>query len=117
MFHTLTLADVRRETADCVSLAFAVPPTLRDVFVFAPGQYLTLRARIDGEDMGVEPRLLDAHLARCASCRAFDAALTGSRSQAVKALALHPLVPSVTVAQRILEGYLHGQPDLREIFG
>ncbi len=41
-----------------------------------------ISARIDGEDMGVEPRLLDAHLARCASCRAFDAALTGSMRSA-----------------------------------
>ena len=37
-----------------------------------------LSARIDGEDMGVEPRLLDAHLARCATCRQFEAALNGS---------------------------------------
>jgi predicted anti-sigma-YlaC factor YlaD len=36
-----------------------------------------ISARIDGEDPGVEPRLLEAHLARCASCRSFDAALQG----------------------------------------
>ena len=47
---------------------------------------------------------------------AIDAALSGSRSQAVRALALHPLVPSVSVAQRIFDGYMHGQPELREIF-
>lgn len=51
MFHALPLADVRRETADCVSLAFAVPAALRDVFAFAPGQYLTLRATLDGAEV------------------------------------------------------------------
>lgn len=34
-----------------------------------------ISARIDGEDPGIDHRLLDAHLARCAACRAFaDAA-------------------------------------------
>ena len=34
-----------------------------------------------------------------------DAALLGSRELAVKALALHPLVPSVTTAREIFDGY------------
>lgn len=50
-FHTLTIAECRRETADAVSLAFAVPDGLRDDYAFSPGQYLTLRASIDGEDV------------------------------------------------------------------
>ncbi len=50
-FHTLTVAEVRRETADAVSIAFAVPPALAADYAFAPGQYLTLRRTIDGEDM------------------------------------------------------------------
>jgi ring-1,2-phenylacetyl-CoA epoxidase subunit PaaE len=50
-FHTLTISDVRRETADAVSLAFAVPDRLRSAYGFAPGQYLTLRATIDGGDV------------------------------------------------------------------
>ena len=41
-----------------------------------------LSARIDGEDMGVEPRLLDAHLARCATCRQFESALEGTMRSA-----------------------------------
>mgnify|MGYP003325558246 CR=1 FL=1 len=52
---------------------------------------------------------------RAAERTAIDAALNGSRAQAIRALALHPLVPSVTVAERILEGYMYGQPGLREI--
>jgi 6-phospho-beta-glucosidase len=45
-----------------------------------------------------------------------EAALTGSAALAVKALALHPLVPSVDVAQRIFAGYLACQPTLRRQF-
>jgi ring-1,2-phenylacetyl-CoA epoxidase subunit PaaE len=50
-FHTLTISDLRRETADAVSLAFAVPDRLREAYRYMPGQYLTLRATIDGEDV------------------------------------------------------------------
>jgi len=50
-FHALTLSDVRRETPDAVSLAFNVPPELAADFVWQPGQYLTLRAMLDGEDV------------------------------------------------------------------
>ncbi len=47
-FHTLAIADLRRETEDAVSLAFAVPAALADAFAFTPGQYLTLRTMQDG---------------------------------------------------------------------
>jgi ring-1,2-phenylacetyl-CoA epoxidase subunit PaaE len=50
-FHALTIADIRRETPDSVSIRFAVPEALKADFAFQPGQYLTLRAMIDGEDI------------------------------------------------------------------
>ena len=50
-FHPLRIADVRRETADCVSIAFTVPDALRDTYRFSPGQYLTLRTFRDGEEL------------------------------------------------------------------
>ncbi len=50
-FHELTIADRRQETPDAVSLAFAVPEGLREAYRFTPGQYLTLRATIEGEDL------------------------------------------------------------------
>src|SRR5690349_14784534 len=50
-FHPLTVSDVRCETADAISLAFTVPDRLRDAYRYTPGQYLTLRATIDGEDV------------------------------------------------------------------
>ena len=43
-----------------------------------------------------------------------DAALLGSRELAVKALALHPLVPSVTTARAIFDGYRERLPALQE---
>ena len=45
-----------------------------------------------------------------------DAALTGSAALAVKALALHPLVPSVTVAREIFDGYRARLPALQEAY-
>ena len=49
-FHSLQIQDVRRETADAVSLAFTVPDGLRDMYRFTPGQFLTLRAQFDGAE-------------------------------------------------------------------
>jgi ring-1,2-phenylacetyl-CoA epoxidase subunit PaaE len=50
-FHRLAIADLRRETEDCVSLAFAVPDHLAPRFSFMPGQYLTLRTELDGVEI------------------------------------------------------------------
>lgn len=44
------------------------------------------------------------------------AALTGSRELAVKALALHPLVPSINTARRMFDIYADRQSELAEIF-
>jgi ring-1,2-phenylacetyl-CoA epoxidase subunit PaaE len=49
-FHPLKIADIRRETADSVSLAFAVPTALKKQFAFIPGQYLTVRTTLDGQE-------------------------------------------------------------------
>jgi len=45
-----------------------------------------------------------------------EAAMTGSRELAVKALALHPLVPSVNTARRIFDAYAGQQPELATLF-
>lgn len=50
-FHPLRVTDIRRETADCVSIALAVPAELRATFRFLPGQHLVLRATIDGKEV------------------------------------------------------------------
>jgi len=50
-FHPLTVSQVRNETRDTIAVTFTVPPELRDNFTFQQGQYLTLRAQIDNEDV------------------------------------------------------------------
>ena len=42
---------MRRETPDAVSIAFAVPDALAPAYAYAPGQYLTLRTTLDGEEV------------------------------------------------------------------
>ena len=50
-FHKLKIAEVRRETADSMSIRFEIPPALKDVFAFKAGQHLTLRTDMNGEDL------------------------------------------------------------------
>ncbi|MEY4750337.1 MAG: phenylacetate-CoA oxygenase/reductase subunit PaaK [Pseudomonadota bacterium] len=50
-FHPLRVASVEADTDEAVVVAFEVPAALRDTFAFRPGQYLTLRTDIGGEDL------------------------------------------------------------------
>ena len=50
-FHRLAVNDLRREAPDAVSLTFAIPKELAGDYSFAPGQYLTLRTTMDGEEV------------------------------------------------------------------
>lgn len=50
-FHTLQIADIRKETEDTVSIAFEIPDALKNDYSFLAGQYLTLRSTINGEDV------------------------------------------------------------------
>ena len=50
-FHTLTVSDIERLTDDAVAVSFAIPDDLADEFVFEPGQHLTLRATVEGQDV------------------------------------------------------------------
>src|SRR5580692_5623641 len=50
-FRTLKIEDVRRETAECVSVAFAIPAGLREEFRFYQGQNITLRTQMNGEEV------------------------------------------------------------------
>ena len=50
-FHRLAVHDLRRETPDAVSLSFEIPNALACDYAFAPGQYLTLRTMMDGEEV------------------------------------------------------------------
>lgn len=50
-FHALRVAEVVPETAEANSIRFEIPPELRERFVFKPGQHLTLRAVLGGEEV------------------------------------------------------------------
>src|SRR6478736_5899727 len=50
-FHRLAIADLRRESSDAVSMTFAIPRDLAGDYGFVPGQYLTLRTMLDGEEV------------------------------------------------------------------
>ena len=50
-FHRLAVSDLRRETADAISMTFAIPHNLAGDYSFQPGQYLTLRTFMDGEEV------------------------------------------------------------------
>ena len=49
-FHTLTISKICKETEDTVSITFDIPTELKEDFSFKSGQYLTLRASINGND-------------------------------------------------------------------
>ena len=46
-----------------------------------------------------------------------SAAVTGSRTDAAKAFSLHPLVDSVTVGRKLLDGYIDRIPEVAAVFG
>lgn len=50
-FHKLTIKDIKQETPDCVSVSFQVPENMERAFDYLPGQYVTLRKEINGEDL------------------------------------------------------------------
>jgi ferredoxin-NADP reductase len=39
-FHTLKVKDIRRETADAVSIAFDIPLAIQHEYQFKQGQYI-----------------------------------------------------------------------------
>jgi ring-1,2-phenylacetyl-CoA epoxidase subunit PaaE len=50
-FHALKIKEVRRETDQCVSVAFEIPEELRSIFGFKQGQSLTMRTFLNGEEV------------------------------------------------------------------
>ena len=50
-FHKLAIAEIVPETNEAKSIRFLIPDQLRETFVFKPGQHLTLKAVIDGEEV------------------------------------------------------------------
>lgn len=50
-FHKLQIKDIRGETPDCVSIAFAIPNDILPQFAFEAGQNITVKKEIDGEEI------------------------------------------------------------------
>lgn len=50
-FNTLKVKQVRKLTADSVEVVFEVPTDLVDDYNYVPGQYVALRATIDGQEV------------------------------------------------------------------
>ncbi len=50
-FEPLEIAGVKRETPEAISVAFAIPEHRREAFRFKPGQHLTLRVTLGGEEL------------------------------------------------------------------
>ncbi|MGE0099120.1 MAG: 2Fe-2S iron-sulfur cluster-binding protein [Hydrogenophaga sp.] len=50
-FHELPITRISPEAAGAVALTLSVPPDQRATFAFEPGQFLTVRANIDGQDV------------------------------------------------------------------
>jgi len=49
-FHKVRIKEIRKETSDCVSISFDIPPQLRESFSFEHGQNITIRKHINGEE-------------------------------------------------------------------
>jgi ferredoxin-NADP reductase len=50
-FHDLTVKRVSPEAAGAVAITLAIPDEAKDSFAFEPGQFLTLRATVAGQDV------------------------------------------------------------------
>ncbi len=50
-FHPLKIKNIKKETADCVSVAFEVPAELQATFVYREGQNITLKKIKDGVEL------------------------------------------------------------------
>ena len=50
-FHKLTIADIRKETPECISVVFDIPEELKEMYQFRQGQNITLKKMVDGEEL------------------------------------------------------------------
>lgn len=50
-FFKLQVEDIRRETADTVSISFIIPPSLQKAFSFLQGQNITIKTRVGAEEI------------------------------------------------------------------
>ncbi|TAF53793.1 MAG: phenylacetic acid degradation protein, partial [Sphingobacteriia bacterium] len=51
VFHTLKVKALQAETTDACSLVLEIPVDLKSSFVYTPGQYLTFKKIVGGEEL------------------------------------------------------------------
>lgn len=49
-FHNLLIENIKLETPDTITIWFKIPDSIQEAFTFIPGQYLTIKVNIDGEE-------------------------------------------------------------------
>lgn len=86
-FHKLTVKDIRKETGDCVSIAFDIPEGLKNDFLFKQGQNITVRSIMNGEEIrrsySICSSPLDNEL-RIAVKKVYDGAFSSFANQQLK---------------------------------
>ncbi|RYD94885.1 MAG: flavodoxin reductase, partial [Sphingobacteriales bacterium] len=50
-FYPLKIKDIKKETPQAVSIAFAVPDSLREQYNFTAGQYINIKTQFEGEEI------------------------------------------------------------------
>ena len=50
-FYQLSVQKIHRETPNAVSITFSVPENLKEEFSFIPGQYVTIKKNMNGEEL------------------------------------------------------------------
>ena len=50
-FHSLKIQTITRETDKSVSIAFGIPENLKETFTFKAGQYVTIKTKMNGEEI------------------------------------------------------------------
>ncbi|MBI1183567.1 2Fe-2S iron-sulfur cluster binding domain-containing protein [bacterium] len=51
VFHKITIKEVRKESPDAVSVHFDIPDNIKEAYRYKPGQYLTLKLTLNGEEL------------------------------------------------------------------
>lgn len=50
-FYPIKISDIKKETDDCVSIGLNIDEEIQELFSFIPGQYLTFKTNIKGEEI------------------------------------------------------------------
>ena len=50
-FYNLSIKNITKETATCVSISFHIPAELKEIFTYTQGQYITLKTTINNEEI------------------------------------------------------------------